>query len=118
MSEPSQGQIDTSDKNLPGGQGEIALSDSRQSLQMLQQALQNNWDIPQEWKQALPKFCMSIVLDKNKGDRERLRASEILRAMSRDNVEALTALDRIERLDGGEATDRIELGPIKWNPRS
>ena len=117
MDQSPERQILRNEEKSLGGQGEPALSDSRQSLQMLQQALGNNWDIPEEWKQALPKFCMSIVLDKSKGDRERLRASEILRAMSRDNVEALTALDRIERLDGGEATDRIELGPIKWNPR-
>ena len=108
------------DSRLPewlGGQGESSSPLARGSLQMIQQAVMNGWDLPKEWMQALPRFCMSIVADKSKGDRERLRATEILRAMQRDNLDAAQALDRVERLDQGRATDRIELGPIKWNPR-
>jgi hypothetical protein len=84
---------------------------------MIRQAVLNNWDIPDEWKAVLPKICLKMVADESRGDRERLRAIEILRAMQRDNLEAAQALDRIERLDEGRATDRIELGPIQWNPR-
>ncbi len=110
------------EKNLPplpewvGGKGELAPKHEREALVMLKQAVTNQWDIPDEWKQALPRFCMSIVLDQSKGDRERLRASEILRAMSRDNIDGLQALDKLERLDDGSATERIELAPIEWNP--
>ena len=99
-----------------GGKGELAPKHERQALVMLKQAVCNQWDIPDEWKEALPRFCMSIVLDQSKGDRERLRASEILRAMSRDNIDGLQALDKLERLDDGLATDRIELAPIELNP--
>lgn len=104
-------------KDLLGGQGDAVSRTSRGTLQMLQQAVHNGWDIPQEWKAALPRFCMGIILDKTKGDRERLRASEILRSMSRDNLDALSMLDKIERLEDGSATERIELGPIQWNPK-
>ena len=103
--------------NLPewaGGQGDTP---DRTSLAMIRQAVANNWDIPDAWKAALPAMCAKIASDKNKGDRERLRAIEILRAMQRDNLDAAQVLDRVERLDEGRATDRIELGPIKWNPR-
>lgn len=100
-----------------GGQGELAPKNGRQALAMLKQAVTNQWEIPEEWKQALPRFCMSIVMDRSKGDRERLRASEILRAMSRDNIDGLQVLDKLERLDDGSATERIELAPIEWNPR-
>jgi hypothetical protein len=99
-----------------GGQGELTPQASRSSLQMIKQAVANGWDLPAEWKQALPRFCMSIVADRTKGDRERLRATEILRAMQRDNFDGLLALDKLERLDDGTATERIELAPIEWNP--
>ena len=99
-----------------GGKGELAPSPARSSLRLLQQAIRNEWDIPPEWKKELPQLCLSIALDENKGDRERLRATEILRSMTRDNLDALQVLDKIERLDGGEATERIELAPITWKP--
>ena len=104
-------------KDLLGGQGDVVSGTSRETLRMLQQAVHNGWNIPEEWKAALPRFCMGIILDKTKGDRERLRASEILRSMSRDNLDALQILDKIERLEDGSATERIELGPIQWNPK-
>lgn len=116
MDETTNGQNGDTLPQWLGGQGEAAPIGRRQALQLLQSAVTNNWELPDEWKAALPRFCMSIVLDKNKGDRERLRASEILRSMSRDNLDALQILDRIERLEDGVATERIELAPIEWNP--
>lgn len=83
---------------------------------MIRQAVTNNWEIPNEWKAVLPKICLKMVADESRGDRERLRAIEILRAMNRDNLEAAQVLDKVERLDQGQATERIELGPIEWNP--
>ena len=105
------------DDNLPewaGGSGGTAIS--RQSLAMIKSAVINGWDIPDKWKQALPSMCLKMALDDSKGDRERLRAIEILRAMQRDNLDAAQALDKVERLDQGQATERVELGQITWNP--
>ena len=102
--------------NLPdwaGGKGE---NPSRSALQTIKQAVANNWAIPDEWKAALPRLCLRIAADDSRGDRERLRAVEILRAMQNDNLNAAQALDRVERLDAGQATERVELGPITWNP--
>jgi hypothetical protein len=117
MTDDDNGQTADTVPQWLGGQGEAAPTNRRQALQLLQRAVTNNWELPDEWKAALPRFCMSIVLDKSKGDRERLRASEILRSMSRDNLDALQILDRIERLENGDATERIELAPIEWNPQ-
>ena len=105
------------DGNLPewaGGNGGTAIS--RQSLAMIKSAVVNGWDIPDKWKQALPSLCLKMALDDSRGDRERLRAIEILRAMQRDNLDAAQALDKVERLDQGQATERVELGQITWNP--
>lgn len=110
------------DKQIQNGQrmpewvGGKGADQTRSTLQMIKRAVTNGWSIPDEWKQELPQLCLRIATDENKGDRERLRATEILRAMSRDNLDALQVLDKIERLDGGEATERIELAPITWKP--
>ncbi len=107
---------DANSGNLPewaGGKGETP---DRSSLSLIRQAVSNNWEIPDTWKAALPAMCAKIASDESKGDRERLRAVEILRAMQRDNLDAAQVLDRVERLDQGRATDRIELAPIEWNP--
>ena len=107
---------EANDDNLPewaGGKGETP---ARSSLTMIRQAVANNWNIPDAWKAGLPAMCAKIASDDSKGDRERLRAIEILRAMQRDNLDAAQVLDRVERLDEGRATDRIELAPIEWNP--
>lgn len=49
------------------------------------------------------------ILGGAQGDRERLRAAEILTAMDKANIDALTALDKIERLDSGQTTENIGL---------
>ena len=101
---------------IDGGKGGLSVGD-RESLLIIKQAVSNGWDIPAEWKNALPGLCMVIAMDDLRGDRERLRAVEILRAMQRDNLDAAQVLDKLERLDVGQATERIELGPIEWKPK-
>lgn len=97
-----------------GGQGDLA--PTRDDLNVIKRAVGNGWKIPEQLREALPAMCAKIAIDESKGDRERLRAVEILRSMTRDNVDAAQVVDKIDRLDSGEATDRIELGPIQWNP--
>ena len=103
-------------ENLPEWAGGQGAAPSRAALATIRRAVSNDWDIPDAWKAAPPAMCAKIASDESKGDRERLRAIEILRAMQRDNLDAAQVLDRVERLDEGRATDRIELGPIEWNP--
>tara|TARA_R110001592_G_scaffold122620_1_gene329532 strand:+ start:101 stop:448 length:348 start_codon:yes stop_codon:yes gene_type:complete len=103
-------------ENLPDWLGGMGEPPTRSALQTIKRAVTNNWEIPEEWKAALPRLCLRIAADDSRGDRERLRAVEILRAMQNDNLNAAQALDRVERLDSGQATERVELGPITWNP--
>ena len=105
-------------ENLPEWAGGKGGEPDRSSLALIKQAVTNNWSIPDAWKNALPTLCAKIATDESKGDRERLRAIEILRAMQRDNLDAAQVLDRVERLESGQATERIELAPISWNPKN
>lgn len=109
--------VEQTSNELPewaGGQGDLA--PTRETLSLVRRAVGNGWEIPDQLRSALPALCAKIAIDEKKGDRERLRAVEILRSMTRDNVDAAQVVDKVDRLDSGQATDRIELGPIQWNP--
>jgi hypothetical protein len=90
----------------------VARGHERSDLSTLRQAISNGWKIPEELKEQLPRVIVGMIRDA-RSDRERLRAIEVLVAMQRDNVNAFSAADRVQRLDGGEATERIELLPIR-----
>jgi uncharacterized protein (UPF0147 family) len=84
----------------------------REHLRMLRRAIVEGWEIPDHIKSRAPEVVASIL--ENGNDRERLRAAEVLAAMKRDNVNNLIALDKIERLEDGTATDRIEFKPMEF----
>lgn len=83
----------------------------RSSLRILQQAVENGWDIPQNIIDVAPRVVASILSDRNTAASTRLRAVEVLGAMMRDRVSAAIALDKIERLNEGMATERVEISP-------
>jgi hypothetical protein len=89
---------------------------TRADLRRLRQALAGGWDIPAELREQLPRVVVGMIRDA-RNDRDRLRAIEVLVAMQRDNVQAVALADRIERLDSGEATERVELLPIRIGVR-
>jgi len=88
----------------------------RSTMQLLAQAVKNRWVIPPEMRDAAGKLARHIAVH-GKTDRDRLRAVELLAALDRDNIAALLALDKVERLEGGNATERIELAPIVFERR-
>jgi hypothetical protein len=101
---------------VPSSRFPVERGHERDTLRMLVQAVRNRWPIPDDLRQAAPMIARRIALQ-GATDRERLRAIELLAALDRDNIAALAALDKIERLDGGEATERIELLPIRIGVR-
>lgn len=88
----------------------------RETLRMLTAAVRNRWPIPEAMRSELPELAARIALN-GPSDRDRLRALELLAALDRDNIAALVALDRVERLEGGEATERIDLAPVRIGVR-
>jgi hypothetical protein len=83
----------------------------RSSLRVLQRAVDNGWNVPQNIIDIAPRVVASILTDRNVGDSTRLRAAEVLASMMRDRVNAAISLDKIERLDSGTATERFEISP-------
>lgn len=88
----------------------------RETLRMLAKAVRNRWPIPDDIRKAAPLIAKRIALT-GRTDREQLRAIELLATLDRDNIAALAMLDKVERLDGGEATERIELAPVRIGVR-
>lgn len=80
---------------------------------MMLRAMKEGWQIPDGMLEACPKIASKIALE-SKTEREKLRAIEVLAAMRRDNIAALQAIDKVERLDSGKATERVEFAPMKF----
>ena len=87
----------------------------RAGLRLVARALRGGWDVPAGLMATLPRVVVGMVANA-KSDRDRLRACECLMAMQRYNHDALVSADKCERLDGGAATERIELAPITLRP--
>jgi len=83
----------------------------RAALRLLQRAVTHGWEIPEAVWRAAPGICARILANDAATARDRLRAAEVLAAMARDKVNAAIALDKLERLDGGEATERVVISP-------
>jgi hypothetical protein len=89
---------------------------TRDGLRRIRQALAGGWEIPAELREQLPRVVVGMIRDA-RSDRDRLRAIEVLVAMQRDNVQAVALADRMDRLDNGEATERVELLPVRIGVR-
>jgi hypothetical protein len=79
----------------------------RAGLRLIRRAIHGRWDIPDVLLEQLPKHVTALLVGA-RNDREKLRAAEVLVSMNRDNIAALVHADKIERLDSGKATDRVE----------
>lgn len=74
---------------------------------MIERAVRKGWKIPEDWTDKLPEVAARIAADPGKHDRDRLRALELIATLLRDNVSAAVALDKINRLDQGKATENV-----------
>lgn len=90
---------------------DIDKRNQKASLRLLQRAVTAGWKIPDAVMEQAPDICARILNDDLSQSRDRLRAAEVLAAMMRDKVTAAIALDKMERLEDGEATDRVEISP-------
>ncbi len=86
------------------GSGLLDGMSERRGLNLLRRAVGEGWDMPANVRNEAPAF-LEGVMRSSSDDRARLKAVEILRQMAKDNVEAAVALDRVNRLEAGDATE-------------
>lgn len=87
----------------------------RAGLALIARAIRGGWKVPAHVLDTVPRMVADIAAS-SESERERLRAAEVLIAMERANTDALSIADKCERLDGGGATERMELAPITLRP--
>ncbi len=83
--------------------------EQRQHLRVLEEAVYNGWQIPAEAAASLPREVLAIATDPNASPRDRIRATELLAALRKADIEAAVNLDRILRLDAGTATENLAI---------
>ena len=107
MSEPADGKSG----GVGGVPDEAALRaqrwEQRQHLRALEQAVYHGWKIPEEAATVLPREVYAIAADPNASPRDRIRATELIAALRKADIEAAVQLDRIYRLDQGSATENV-----------
>lgn len=81
----------------------------REHLRTLEGIVYDGWEVPAEAMQQLPTELHRIAIDAAQSTRDRIRASEALSHFIQQRVDATVQLDRIMRLDAGQATDRVEV---------
>jgi hypothetical protein len=88
----------------------------REDLRTLTAALRAGWNVPDDVRRDALAVAAGIMRE---GDhaRDRIAAVRLLVQMRKDDVEALALLDKIGRLESGEATERIELKPVTFERR-
>lgn len=83
--------------------------EARKGMLALRRALNEGWEIPSVVYKAVPRQLSIMAADPARKDEVRIMAMYLLRDLERDRNSVAIALDKMERLEAGEATDRIEL---------
>lgn len=78
---------------------------ARSELRMLRRAVRAGWDLPDQVFKELPAFCRSMMNNDTADERARIAAAKVLLDAQKANIDNELALDKIERLDEGSATD-------------
>ena len=104
-------KVKTAKAEEPSPALQIEARGRRSSLIVIQRAVENGWNVPQRIIDQVPEIVAQIMNDGLAPVRDRLRATEVLASLVKHRVEAAIALDKIERLDGGEATERFVVSP-------
>ena len=81
----------------------------REHLRTLEAIVYDGWDVPPEVWQEIPQSLLDIVRSAASATRDRIRATEAIAHLVKQRADAAVELDRIMRLDAGEATDRVQV---------
>jgi len=83
------------------------LSGSSESMRLIRSAVKNRWVIPDALFTAAPAIVGRILLDPATDIRDKIRATQTLAMLDRNNSELILESHRIERLQEGSSTDNV-----------
>jgi hypothetical protein len=81
----------------------------RAELRLLTRAIREGWDVDPVFKRAAIQRTAQVLADPTANRRDVARATNTLMAIDRLALEAAVEGDRMERLEAGEATDRVQV---------
>ena len=83
--------------------------ETREHLRLLEAMVYGGWEIPPDVFAEAPRRLAEIIGGVGVATRDRIRAMEALSSLAQQRMDASLQLDRIRRLDNGNATDRVEV---------
>lgn len=95
-----------SDRHTSIGEGE---GRSRAEMRLVMRAIREGWVIEPVVKRAVVARASRVLADPEAKSRDVARASNTLLAVERLALDAAREEDRLQRLDAGDATDRVEV---------
>jgi len=107
MTRPATTRPEPSDEG--GSGGTPSRNERRQHLRILESMVYDGWQMPEGMFASVPAALHEIATCPTQSTRDRIRAMEALSHLAQQSVEAAIALDRINRLDSGQATDRVQV---------
>lgn len=63
---------------------------ARVIMRMIEEALSNNWEIPEDVAQRVPEYLLSVVNDPDESTRNKINASNALAKIREQRTEALS----------------------------
>lgn len=107
----------------PAGSGEVApsspaplaeddplvLGQASETMRLIRSAVRNRWAIPPRIFEAAPAIVGRILLDPATDIRDKIRATQTLAMLDRNNTDLILEANRVERLNDGMSTENVAL---------
>lgn len=98
------GQNGTGDSGGRTGAGRMV----RASMRLLQSEIRTATEVTEKYTESVVRLYREVMADPKATNRDKLRATEMLMALSKRGVDVAMYVDRMERVEAGEATDVVE----------
>jgi len=85
----------------------------RADLALVRRAIQARWNIPEHLRSLVPEAMAEILASPASEARDRIGAAKVVVAMEGQNQTDDLATDKNERLDNGQATERVTVVRIE-----
>jgi hypothetical protein len=87
----------------------MSLGPASETMRLIRSAVQNRWAIPPRIFEAAPAIVGRILLDPATDIRDKIRATQTLAMLDRNNTDLILEANRVERLNEGMSTENVAL---------
>lgn len=87
----------------------LALTGAAETMSLIRRAVKHRWVIPDRIFEAAPAIVGRILLDPATDIRDKIRATQTLAMLDRNNTDLMLEANRVERLNEGMSTENVAL---------